>query len=75
MAMTATHFAQAGRRRPAARSALGMGFDIRFRAAVLRRRGHRPALDGDVGIERKERLAGWITQLEGDAPLGASVCC
>ena len=34
MAMTATHFAKPARRRPAALSALGMGFDIRFRAPV-----------------------------------------
>ena len=65
MALTASHFAQ-----PLAdgtpRNGLGMGFDIRFRAVVL--------ADEDIdlhwtvtGLERKERLAGWITQLEGDA--------
>ncbi len=65
MAMTATHFS-----RPAdagfARSGLGIGFEIRFRAVVL--------ADEDVdmvwtvtGLERKERLAGWIARLEGEA--------
>jgi acyl dehydratase len=65
MAMTATYFAQ-----PlddgSARNGLGMGFDIRFRAVVL--------ADEDIdlrwtvtGIERKERLAGWIALLEGEA--------
>jgi acyl dehydratase len=65
MALTATHFAQ-----PLAdgtpRNGLGVGFDIRFRAVVL--------ADEDIelrwtvtSVERKERLAGWITLLEGDA--------
>ncbi len=65
MALTATHFAQ-----PlddgTPRNGLGMGFDIRFRAVVL--------ADEEIdlrwtvlGLERKERLDGWITQLEGDA--------
>lgn len=65
MAMTATHFAA-----PLAdgtpRNGLGMGFDIRFRAVVL--------ADEDidlrwtvVGVERKERLRGWIVLLDGDA--------
>ena len=43
-----------------------MGFDIRFRAVVL--------ADEDIelrwtvtAIERKDRLDGWIVQLEGDA--------
>lgn len=65
MAMTATHFS-----RPAdggfARSGLGIGFEIRFRAVVL--------ADEDVdmvwtvtSLERKERLAGWIARLEGEA--------
>jgi acyl dehydratase len=65
MAMTATHFAQ-----PLAdgtpRNGLGMGFDIRFRAVVL--------ADEDIdlrwtvtGLERKDRLNGWIAQLEGEA--------
>jgi acyl dehydratase len=65
MAMTATHFSQpdaAGR----LRSGLGMGFDIRFRAVVLG--------DEDVDLRwvvteviRKDRLDGWIAQLEGRA--------
>jgi acyl dehydratase len=65
MAMTASHFAQ-----PLAdgtpRNGLGIGFDIRFRAVVL--------ADEDIdlrwtvtGLERKEKLNGWITQLEGEA--------
>jgi len=65
MAMTATHFAQ-----PlpdgTLRNGLGVGFDVRFRAVVL--------ADEDIdmrwtvtGLEWKERLGGWITQLEGDA--------
>lgn len=65
MALTATHFAQpTAQGRP--RSGLGMGFDIRFRAVVL--------ADEDVdlhwtvtGLERKDRLDGWITLLEGEA--------
>jgi acyl dehydratase len=65
MAMTATHFAQPdreGRRR----SGVGMGFDIRFRAPVY--------ADEDIAlrwrvvqVSWKPSLAGWITQLEGDA--------
>jgi acyl dehydratase len=65
MALTATHFARAlddG----TPRNGLGMGFDIRFRAVVL--------ADEDIdlrwtvtGIARKDRLDGWIAQLEGDA--------
>jgi acyl dehydratase len=65
MALTATHFAQ-----PLAdgtpRNGLGIGFDIRFRAVVL--------ADEDIdlrwtvtAIERKDKLNGWITQLEGEA--------
>lgn len=64
MALTATHFAQptaSGLRR----SGLGMGFDIRFRAPVY--------ADEDIdlrwvviGVERKDRLNGWIARLEGD---------
>jgi acyl dehydratase len=65
MALTATHFA-----RPledgTPRNGLGMGFDIRFRAVVL--------ADEDIalrwtvtGLERKDRLEGWIAHLEGDA--------
>jgi acyl dehydratase len=65
MALTASHFAQ-----PLAdgtpRNGLGMGFDIRFRAVVL--------ADEDIemrwtvtSVERKDRLAGWITLLEGEA--------
>lgn len=65
MALTATHFAQP-LEDGTPRNGLGMGFDIRFRAVVL--------ADEDIdlrwavtGLERKERLGGWITQLEGDA--------
>ena len=65
MALTATHFAA-----PLAdgtpRNGLGMGFDIRFRAVVL--------ADEDIdmrwtvtSIDRKEKLSGWITLLEGEA--------
>ena len=65
MALTASHFAQ-----PlddgTPRNGLGMGFDIRFRAVVL--------ADEDIdlrwtvtSVDRKERLAGWITLLEGEA--------
>jgi len=65
MAMTASHFA-----RPLAdgtpRNGLGIGFELRFRAVVLAEE------DIDLrwavtGLERKERLAGWICRLEGDA--------
>lgn len=65
MAMTATHFS-----RPAGdgsvRSGLGMGFELRFRAVVL------AGEDIDArwtvtALERKERLAGWIARLEGEA--------
>lgn len=65
MAMTATHFAQA-LADGTPRNGLGMGFDIRFRAVVL--------ADEDidlrwtvVGVERKDKLNGWITRLEGEA--------
>ena len=65
MALTATYFAA-----PLAdgtpRNGLGMGFDIRFRAVVL--------ADEDIALrwavtslEWKERLAGWIVLVEGDA--------
>ena len=65
MALTATHFAQ-----PLAdgtpRNGLGMGFDIRFRDVVL--------ADEDItlrwavtGVERKDRLRGWIALIEGEA--------
>jgi len=65
MALTATHFAKPtedGLRR----SGLGIGFDIRFRAVVL------PDEDIDLrwrvtSLERKDRLDGWITLLEGEA--------
>ena len=68
MALTATHFAGpdgAGR----ARSGVGMGFEIRFRAPVYANE------DIDLrwavtGIERKESLDGWITRLEGDVRSG-----
>jgi acyl dehydratase len=65
MALTATHFAQP-LEDGTPRNGLGMGFDIRFRAVVL--------ADEDIdlrwkvtGLERKDRLEGWIVQLEGDA--------
>ena len=65
MALTATHFAT-----PLAdgtpRNGLGMGFDIRFRAVVL--------ADEDIdmrwtvtSVDRKEKLSGWITLLDGEA--------
>jgi acyl dehydratase len=65
MALTATHFAQpTAEGRP--RSGLGMGFDIRFRAVVL--------ADEDIdmrwtvtSLQRKDRLDGWIAQMEGSA--------
>ncbi len=65
MALTATHFAAPlGDGTP--RNGLGMGFDIRFRAVVLA--GEDIDLRWTVnGLERKDRLAGWITRLEGDA--------
>ena len=65
MALTATHFAQP-LEDGTPRNGLGMGFDIRFRAVVL--------ADEDIdlrwtvtAVERKERLGGWITRLEGEA--------
>ena len=65
MAMTATHYAQ-----PLAdgtpRNGLGIAFELRFRAVVL--------ADEDIdmrwtvtGLERKNRLDGWIALLEGEA--------
>ena len=71
MAMTATHFAKpTADGRP--RLGLGLGFDIRFRAPVY--------ADEDIdlrwtviGIEWKERLAGWITRLEGEARSAAGL--
>jgi len=71
MAMTATHFAKpGGNGRP--RSGVGMGFDIRFRAPVY------AGEDIDlrwtvVGVERKDRLDGWITRLEGEARSGETL--
>lgn len=65
MAMTATHFAaptDEGR----ARAGLGIAFEMRFRAVVL--------ADEDIdmrwtvtGIERKDRLDGWVVRAEGEA--------
>ncbi|MEP6739687.1 MAG: MaoC family dehydratase [Caldimonas sp.] len=65
MAMTATHFAE-----PLAdgtpRNGLGIGFDIRFRAVVLA--GEEIDMRWTVtGVERKDRLDGWVAQLEGEA--------
>jgi len=65
MALTATHFAKPNDD-GVARSGLGIGFDIRFRAVVL------PDEDIDLrwrvtGLERKDRLDGWIALLEGEA--------
>ena len=65
MGMTATHFAKPmpdGR----ARSGLGLGFELRFRAPVY------PDEDIDLrwtvtSLQHKEKLRGWITKLEGDA--------
>jgi acyl dehydratase len=65
MGMTATHFAKplpGG----GARSGLGMGFEIRFRAPVY------PDEDIDLrwtvtNVERKDRLRGWVTTLDGEA--------
>jgi acyl dehydratase len=65
MALTATHFAKptdAGLQR----LGLGIGFDLRFRAVVF--------ADEDIDLYwrvtelvRKDRLDGWIAQLEGEA--------
>jgi 3-hydroxybutyryl-CoA dehydratase len=68
MAMTATHFAKPGTN-GRSRSGVGLGFDIRFRAAVYANE------DLDlrwtvVGVEHKESLNGWITRLEGEARVG-----
>jgi acyl dehydratase len=71
MAMTATHFAKpTADGRP--RLGLGVGFDVRFRAPVY--------ADEDIdlrwtvtAVEWKERLAGWITRLEGDARSAAGL--
>lgn len=65
MGMTATHFAQP-MGNGAARAGLGIGFELRFRAPVY------PDEDIELrwtvtGVERKERLAGWIVRLQGDA--------
>ena len=65
MGMTATHFAMPlpdGR----ARSGLGLGFELRFRAPVY------PDEDIELrwsvtGVDWKDSLRGWITCLEGDA--------
>lgn len=65
MALSASHFAEPladGTRR----NGLGMGFEIFFRAVVL------PDEDIELrwrvtGVERKDKLRGWITRIEGDA--------
>ncbi|MEP7303620.1 MAG: MaoC family dehydratase [Caldimonas sp.] len=68
MAMTATHFSQPGGHGQA-RSGVGLGFEIRFRAPVY--------ANEDIelrwvvtGIERKDKLAGWIARLEGEVRSG-----
>lgn len=65
MALTATHFA-APLADGTTRNGLGIGFEVRFRAVVL--------ADEDIdmrwvvtAIERKDRLDGWVTRLEGEA--------
>jgi acyl dehydratase len=68
MAMTATHFAKPGAN-GLPRSGVGMGFEIRFRAPVYANE------DIDlrwtvVGVERKDKLDGWIARLEGEARAG-----
>ena len=71
MAMTATHFARPGANgKP--RSSLGMGFDIRFRAPVYG--GEDIELRWTVtAADHKARLAGWITQLAGEARSGETL--
>ena len=71
MAMTATHFARPGANgKP--RASLGMGFDIRFRAPVYG--GEDILLRWTVtATDHKARLAGWITQLEGEARSGETL--
>ena len=65
MALTASHFAGA-LADGTPRNGLGMGFDIRFRAVVLA--GEDIEMRWTVtGLERKDKLRGWIAQLEGDA--------
>lgn len=65
MAMTATHFSR-NANDGYTRLAVGMRFDIRFKAVVL--------ADEDIDMEwrvtavtRKDRLAGWVAELEGTA--------
>jgi acyl dehydratase len=65
MALTATHFAKPTET-GLQRRGLGIGFDLRFRAVVL--------ADEDIDLHwrvtdlvRKDRLEGWIAQLEGEA--------
>jgi len=65
MGMTATHFSQ-----PladgTARSGLGLGFDLRFRAPVYPDE-HIDLRWTVTSLHRKDTLRGWITKLEGDA--------
>ena len=65
MGMTATHFSTTPAPDGAARSVLGLGFDIRFRAVVL--------ADDDLvfrwtvtGAAWKVSLGGWITEAAGE---------
>ena len=65
MGMTATHFAKP-MPDARARSGLGLGFELRFRAPVF--------ADEEIelrwtvtSVQHKEKLRGWITKLEGDA--------
>ena len=71
MAMTATHFARPGAN-GRARSGVGMGFEIRFRAPVYG--GEDIDLRWTVtSVERKERLDGWITRMEGECRAGEAL--
>lgn len=65
MALTASHFSR-NANDGYARLAVGMGFDIRFKAVVL--------ADEDIDMQwtvtsltRKDRLNGWVAELEGSA--------
>ena len=71
MAMAATHFARPGAN-GRARSGVGVGFEIRFRAPVYA--GEDIDLRWTVtGLERKDRLDGWITRLAGECRAGETL--